>query len=106
VDRLEQALAGQPCIGELSRWERHYQVAIQRPWPYLADTNHIRFAFFQAGVDGFVSGRRIESNSVIMSYDGNAQVADGVYDVRTGVVTVDYCGSNSPSAPPAPANRP
>jgi len=104
VDRLEQALRGQPCIGDLSRWERHYQYAVSRAWLRPADTDHIDFTFYQAGVGHFVAGRRIESQDGLL-YDGPAEVADGQYDVRTGAVTVEYCGSNFPPASPGPADN-
>jgi hypothetical protein len=104
IDGLEQAIAGRSCIGGLSRWERHYQYAVSRNWPYLEDTGHIHFVFYQAGVGGFVAGRRIDSQGYVLLYDGPAEIADGLYDVRTGAVTVEYCGSNFPAAPPGPTD--
>lgn len=103
IGRLERQLVGRPCIGALDRWERHYFYGYGPRRPAV-DRNLIHVVYFEAGVDGFRSERRIERLDDLLIYDGLALYASGSFHPDTGAVTVDFCGPSNAPLTPAQAN--
>jgi hypothetical protein len=95
IDRLEQALAGQPCPGNLDSWERRYRYRGHREaWVDDVDERTIQFDFYEAGVSGFVPGRKVVGVWEQMLYSGPGQIAFGSFNRETGAVSIDHCGPN------------
>src|SRR6218665_3438015 len=95
VERLESRLAGHPCVGDLRRWQRVYSFASVRDNLTLGDQSRLAFIFRQAGVQGFVTGRRITAPEIWVQIDDRRyNFVRGYYDLNRGSLTVDYCGSN------------
>jgi hypothetical protein len=98
MERLEQLLAGRPCIGELASWERRYRYGVHRDALIDdVDESKIHFQFFEAGVSTFVSDRWSDGVWEQMLYDGLAKKASGTFFPETGEVTISHCGANYPA---------
>jgi len=58
------------------------------------DERTIQFDFYEAGVSGFVPGRKVVGVWEQMLYSGPGQIAFGSFNRETGAVSIDHCGPN------------
>ncbi|HRO33120.1 MAG TPA: hypothetical protein PLQ03_06870 [Brevundimonas sp.] len=104
LDRIEQQLAQDQCVGSLDKWQRSYawrlnwwgsRGLVGSKW-LGADKSVVMFDLKQAGVFGFKAGRRVRSpDQRLFEYDSRDYLfAHGRHDVRTGEVVIEYCGPN------------
>ena len=92
VDRVESRLASHPCVGDLRRWQRLYSFAVTRPSFTASDQSRVAFVFRQAGVYGFVSGRRITAPEICVQIDDrNYNMVSGYYDLRSERLVIEFC---------------
>jgi hypothetical protein len=95
VDHVEARLATHPCVRDLARWQRLYSFAAVRGNPPSIDETRIAFQFRQAGVEGFRSERRATAPEVWVQVDDRVyDFVSGYFHLKTGEVTIDYCGAN------------
>lgn len=105
VDRLEQLLAKEACIGPLSEWDRKYFYKLSHPSGYLLPPPRnpyvVGFIFDEAGVGDYRSVRRLGSLEDFMIYDhAQRKYASGDYDIRTGRLVMSICATAcGPSVP-------
>src|SRR4051812_36881781 len=99
IDRIERLLAGQPCIGALDRWERHYGYGLggdYRSPDHGVERDRITWAYVQAGVYGFRPRRLVESAHEGLGIDERQmRFAFGDYYVSSGRLVIHSCGWNS-----------
>lgn len=105
VDRLEQALATNACIGAINDWDRRYYYRkangqMIQPLP-ARDVGVIGFSFNEAGVGDYRPGRRLGDVEQFIHYDHRQRrIAAGEFDLRTGEAKVWFCGLGcGPSVP-------
>jgi hypothetical protein len=95
VDRVEARLASHPCIDSLARWQRLYSFASVRGDPRSVDEDRIAFQFREAGFEEFRSERRVTAPEVWVQVDDRPyNFVSGYFDLRSGELTVDFCGPN------------
>jgi hypothetical protein len=96
VDRLENELKAEPCIGPLAGWERRYR--------YSSDTggvvsqNQIQFNLRQAGAFEIRAGREITPPHPADEHDIDetpVKMASGIFDRSQGKLYVAFCGLNT-----------
>ncbi len=106
IDRIEQQLAGDPCIGPPDRWERHFYYALAPGGSGPAtrtDRNIIAFDFYEAGRYEFLPRRVVSAVPDVSPDDRPMRVAFGAYHVASDRLSVDFCGQNT--APPGQVVR-
>jgi hypothetical protein len=94
VADIERRLAGAPCIGELSRWARHYRYEKRGE---EVDKKQVDISLREAGVHGFVAGRFINppwQRGTFEVDDRPYKLAFATYDVPSRRLEVGFCGSN------------
>ena len=100
IDKLERRLEKEPCIGELSNWQRRYWYGYDEegPFPAPVDKGKVEFKLSEAGKFDFVSGRRIvrldDADAQPMIDDRPYLVVFGRYDTTKEMLTLDGCGPN------------
>jgi hypothetical protein len=107
VDRIERQLPRFPCIGPLSRWERHYGYGSGgddgQPNGGV-ERDRIVFTFVQAGIYGYRAKRLIDASMEGPGIDERQmRVAFGEYDVRSRRLVLIRCGWNQTPPAAAPA---
>lgn len=111
LDRVEQALERNPCVGALSRWARHYRFG---GTGRHVDENVVTFELREAGKYDFRSGRYALPPQGERVFDVDSRdylMAAGHYAVQEGRMSIDYCGPtndprfevNAQALPPAPS---
>jgi len=100
IRALEEKLKSQPCIADPRLWARTY-------WIDPQSQRTLRFSFGRP-TDKWTKGVRVIPTRRwhrLMFYNDADWVADGAYDLRTGAVTVAFCGWNRTDRP-APSGSP
>jgi hypothetical protein len=105
ADEIEAKLARVPCVGPISRWERHYSFA-SRPsaWAELLtfskagrwfDYNKVEIRYHQAGFEEFRSRRIIHRGAELMGIDDrDFDLVFGEYDIPNRTAVIWACGPN------------
>jgi hypothetical protein len=105
VDEIEAKLAKVPCIGPMSRWERHYSFSSDPSdltailtfggWWRWFDYNSIDISYRQAGFEEFRSRRILYHGWEPVGIDDrNFKLVLGHYDVPTRKAYIWACGPN------------
>jgi len=98
VDRVEQVLATNACIGAVNRWDRRYFYMKTKgrevlPIEPARDVNIVGFLFNEAGVGEYRPGRRLGDVERFIGYDHQQRrAAMGEVDLRTGEANIWFCG--------------
>ena len=118
ADEIEAKLRNVPCVGSMSRWERHY-VYSPEPSPLASlltfGTNDrwfnyrsIDIAYYQAGFEEFRAGRVLGSHDKPGQFDIDDRQYDlvfGHYDIPTHKAYIWACGPNFGGAVGDPRHR-
>lgn len=102
ADEIEARLSKVPCIGPMSRWERHYSFASK---PFLDglfgwqnrwyDYSTIEISYRQAGFDEFRPRRVLYHGSEPLGIDDrNYELVFGHYDIPAHTAYIWACGPN------------
>lgn len=97
VDRLEAQLAKETCIAPLSRWERRYWFARDRP-SQAPNYGKISIDLRQADFEEFRSGRHLLDRPFEAEFgidDRAYELAFGTYDIASNRVSLWACGPNT-----------
>ena len=93
INRVEDRLAREPCVGSLDRWERLYSFGQSGG---EVDESVINFAYREAGRFGFVSGRRITSPDEWVNLDDRPYlIMNGYFVIGTNRLVIRACGPNT-----------
>lgn len=100
VDRIEQLLAKQRCVGDLSRWERRYQflqdVSVRSASRGRVDPRIIAFRLRRGGATYPIEPVRVRlpvSEGFIGEIDDRPGYwSDGQFDTASGKLAFDGCG--------------
>ena len=96
IDQVEKLLQQQPCIKDLSRWNRQYAYALPSR---QVDETHIWFKLRRSGKFGIVSGRQVDFPGATEGIDDTpVDMAWGSFNRRSGELLVKFCGANVPGA--------
>lgn len=103
VNAIERKLADDPCIGELTRWERTYRFAKPHglsAYTAYSDPKVIEFHLRQAGTVAIEPGRRIIRRNALDDWPDGSYVRsiDGTFDVTKSALRLGPC-------PPDPRRR-
>jgi len=97
IDSIERRLAGQPCIGDISSWDRQYTYALPSR---QVDESVIEFVLRKAGRYGVAAGRRIDIPGATVTIDDTpVKMVFGKFERKTGNLRIEFCGDNVPGAP-------
>lgn len=113
VDRIEKGLTAVPCIGPMSKWARLYsyksEPSFLAGFVNLADNGRwydfsvIEIRYFQAGFEGYRSGRILYDGTPRFDIDDREyDLVVGEYDISSRTAHIDACGpsmSNDPLKP-------
>ena len=98
VDRAEELLAKEPCVGQLDRWSRFYAFNYDFPDKALY-TEIVDFRLEEVG-SGVSPGRHVtEPNSWVNIDDRPIRMAGGDYDIAQDRIRIAYCGNNMGGPP-------
>jgi len=93
IDAVEAQVAGNDCVGGLDRWERFYSFGLNNERE--VDESKILFHFREAGVHGFLRGRRVTTPAEWVNIDDrDYDLVFGSFDRTSGKLVVDFCGPN------------
>lgn len=112
VDEIEAKLSKVPCIGSMSRWERHYSFASK---PFLGglfgwrtrwyDYNKVAIRYRQAGFEEFKARRIFHHGDEPLGIDDREyDVAFGHYELPTRTAFMWACGPNMSDQLPVDVN--
>ena len=94
VDRIEQKLSTQPCVGSLDRWFRRYAYGLDHQRGGV-DGNTISFSLHEAGAYEFRAGREIVRPLEFATIDDRPyRYAWGTYNVARDTLVIETCGPN------------
>jgi hypothetical protein len=104
IEEIEAKLQTVPCVGPMSRWERHYTFSSK---PSLMATllsfgaNHrwfhyqtIDIAYYQAGFEEFRAGRVVGRSEPPGADDRQYNLVFGHYDIPSHTAYLWACGPN------------
>ena len=94
IELLDRKLQSKPCVGDLGRWARTY-------WIDPVSPHTLRFSF------GRPTNKWTKAVTVLPTrrwrrlvyYNDADWVADGTFDLRSGEVTLAFCGWNRTDRP-------
>ena len=100
VQRLESKLANEKCIGDLSRWEKRYQLWMDvkqgSPTHGTIFPKIVAFTFRKGTADYVIQpARQLLPATPSLSYeidDRPGYSAGGQFDTASGKLTLKYCG--------------
>ncbi|WP_156405458.1 hypothetical protein [Sphingomonas sp. Root710] len=111
IDKIERSLSIIPCVGQMSRWARLYnyksEPSFLAGFVNLSDTGRwydfskIEITYFQAGIEGYRTGRILHSGTPMVDIDDREyDLVRGEYDIASKRARIWACGPNmSPGLP-------
>ena len=96
INLIEQKLAGHPCVGDLSQWERTYRFAKPRGFSAFtahADIDVIEFHLRRAGTATVRPGRTVLPRGEVDDWPDGKYIRsiDGRYKIGSDVVRLSRC---------------
>lgn len=92
MDKIEERIVDNGCVGRLDRWARLYSFDIDRSTK-RADPNRVLITYLQAGSNGHRAGRRAAQYYEGLDDDISDRVY-GSYTVDKDEIAIDWCGPN------------
>ncbi len=95
IDRIEQRLSANSCIGSMERWSRRYAYGLNTQTGE-AKTDTIGFLFQEANRYEFREGRVVVTPEKFITIDDRPyRIATGTFSPATGKLELNSCGQNS-----------
>ena len=94
VERIENLVAQEPCVGTLNRWSRHYSYL----YDPVREELHPRIIVLhleEAGKFGIRAGLQISAPEIVFrNHDLEVRMARGDFDRLDGRIRFSFCGNN------------